>query len=258
VPRLADVQAGVRRTVTGRAPDPAIVPLLVGGLRPERRLAIHARHYAASLTAAIANRFPACGWLIGAAALEEAAAAFVREQPPSRPCLAEYGEAFPQFLMRHPASEALVCLPSFAALEWAAGEVSIAISEPAATWHEVAALDPEALADARLGLQPGIRFVVSRWPVHELMQMYLRDTAPAEYVLREEPTFVQVSGARGALSLGPLDQATFAFRRALSQGFTVTHAAEVALDDDPQFDAGAALAALVAAGLVAAVNRSVR
>ena len=61
---LADIQAGIRdAVVNGNAAT--VAPGPVGGAHPEQRLAIHRRHYMASLTRALVERFPATVWLVG-------------------------------------------------------------------------------------------------------------------------------------------------------------------------------------------------
>ena len=75
-----------------------VAPLLVGGNDPRKRLAIHHRHYETSLVTALLDRFPATIWLVGSTFVTETARQFVRRRPPSRPCIAEYGEEFPAFL----------------------------------------------------------------------------------------------------------------------------------------------------------------
>ena len=81
---------------------------------PSKRLDIHLRHYEASLTAAVVGRFPATVWLIGARRLEQAARRFVHEHPPTAPCIAEYGAAFPTFLGSWPDTAHLTYAPAFA------------------------------------------------------------------------------------------------------------------------------------------------
>src|SRR5688572_21304246 len=97
---LADVQARVREVVTGTGALDVAMPL-VGGIEPAQRLKIHRRHYESSLVTSLRERYPASAWLVGADVLTEAAHAFVRSNPPRRPCIAEYGEEFPTFLAQH-------------------------------------------------------------------------------------------------------------------------------------------------------------
>src|SRR5713101_5451756 len=114
---LAYLQQQIRdAVVTG---DTASVGrLLVGGRHAAQRLAIHAHHYEASLTAAVVGRFPATGWLIGPRRLEDAARRFVHDHPPTAPCIAEYGRQFPAFLAAWPETAPRTYVPQFADLEW--------------------------------------------------------------------------------------------------------------------------------------------
>jgi hypothetical protein len=249
---LADVQARVREAVTGTGALDAAMPL-VGGLEPAKRLEIHRRHYESSLVTSLRERFPASAWLVGPGVLTEAAQVFVRSHPPRRPCIAEYGEEFPAFLARHHRLTTSPYVQSFAELEWAVAYVSLAIDRPALSWSPLAGMDPQALLASKVLLQPGIRYQRSDWPIDELMTMYLSDSAPDGYALQSSSRCLEVRGARGELRIDPLDPASFAFRQALRHGQPLGDAAEVALDCDPAFDAGQALAALMAAEMVVGI-----
>jgi hypothetical protein len=252
---LADVQARVREVVTGSGPLAVVMPL-VGGIEPAQRLEIHRRHYQSSLVTSLRERYPASAWLVGADVLTEAAHAFVRSNPPRRPCIAEYGEEFPTFLAQHGRLGALPYVQSFAELEWAVAQVSIAIDRPAVSWSQVAAMEPHALLASKVSLQPGIRYQRSEWPIDELMTMYLSESAPDTYALHSASRCLEVRGARGELRIDRLDAASFVFRQALLEGQPLGDAAETALDCDQAFDTGQALAALIAAEIVVDVLRA--
>jgi hypothetical protein len=100
---------------------------LVGGTAPRNRLGIHLRHYEKSLTSALLDKFPACTWLLGGELVRDAARAYARLHPPERPCIAEYGRDFPQFLAGFGRAASLPYFESFAVLEWVFGQVSIAV-----------------------------------------------------------------------------------------------------------------------------------
>ena len=255
MPSLADVQADVRRALTsGEAASLASV--LVGGGSPLHRLAIHQRHYQASLVTALLEKFPATVWLIGSEAVAQAAHAFLRAHPPRRPCIAEYGSDFPAFLAASHPGAMPPYVGSFAALEWAVGQASIAIAEPPAAWSDVVSVGAGALPGAALRLQPGLRFVQATHAVDELMAVYLDGTEPDQFTLAEEDVWIQVRGARGDISLARLDAPTFTFRTALFGGQALGHAAERALGHDAGFDTASALRVLVAQGLVASLERA--
>ena len=173
--QLADVQQRMTSALRTGKPD-SCASLLVGGTAPATRLAVHARHHQGSLTRAIAERFPATAWLAGSALVADAAAAFVRIRPPARPCLAEYGEAFPAFLGTWPGAAHLPYLAQFAAIDWHLGRLAIATDDAPVTLR----LD---------------------WPLDELMTFFLSGQAPEAYELHAESVWLEVRGARGEVSL---------------------------------------------------------
>src|SRR5438094_2145244 len=95
--RLAEIQFDFRNAVIHGEAN-RIASALVGGLKPEKRLSVHQRNYETSLVDALLVKFPATGWLVGTPVLTQAAKHFVREHPPQAPCIAEYGDLFPDFL----------------------------------------------------------------------------------------------------------------------------------------------------------------
>ncbi len=189
---LADIQAGIRDAVV-KGNAAGITPVLFGGTRPEYRLAIHRRHYVASLTRALVERFPATVWLVGSDLVTHAATSFVQDQHPSRPCIAEYGDGFPRYLGAHPAAESLPYLGQFAELEWHLGRLALA-------------------TDASANLQ----YIHLHWALDELIGLYLTATAPDEYVLQPEEIWLEIRGIRGDLEMKRLTRDEFA-RRAAAQ-----------------------------------------
>jgi hypothetical protein len=249
VPSLAETQLWLRGAVVD-AEIAAIAPLLVGGRDPALRLAIHARHYRASLAAAIRTKFPATAWLIGTAVLDAAAQEFARQHPPAGPCIAEYGEQFPSFLSQHVGGARVPYLFSFAELEWHLGQVAIAIDRPASARDAFSTFEVDMLIDRSLALQEGLRYLHASWPVDELMKVYLTDTAPSEYLLAPEDVWLEVRGARGEFHFGRLGAAEFVFRKAILQGHSIGAAAERALEVDGRFDVGRAFVTLLSSGHV--------
>ena len=246
---LADLQSSIARAMTTGEAEP-VVARLVGGTDPDKRLNVHLRHYEASLTAALGDKFPACAWLAGEHVVSAAARAYVHAYPPVQPCIADYGEEFPQFLANYGRARALPYLESFATLEWTVGRVSIAIDHAPISWSDVGQLGSERLVDAVLSLQPGVHYLRSAWGVDELMTTYLRGTEPERFVLPGADTFIEVRGARGTVHLTRLDNAAFTFSRELAAGSSVGEAAGNALELDAAFDPGEALRRLVHTGLI--------
>lgn len=256
MPSLAETQLRLRRAVV-TGDTAGVLPLLVGGRHPEKRLAIHRRHYETSLATTLFQTFPATAWLVGASFITEAARRFVREHPPQAPCIAEYGEDFPQFLSTCPAAGRVPYLSGFAELEWHLGCVALAVDGPALAFEDFRKVDVEALMDARLTLQPGLRYLHAPWPIDDLMRLYLTDTAPDRLSFAPAEVWVEVCGARGEFHIDRLDAGEFVFRKTVQAGRSIGDAAECALDANSAFDPGPALAALFARRLVTAVTPGV-
>ncbi|BCS32621.1 hypothetical protein TBR22_A18350 [Luteitalea sp. TBR-22] len=237
---LADLQHRIRRAVV-RGDDASLRGTMVGGRDPLRRLRIHRRHYLMSLTAVVTGRFPATAWLVGASRLEHAAVEFVEQCPPTMPCMAEYGDAFPAFLASWPELAALDYVPDFSALDWHLGRVSVCVDAAPVMRADLASFAADELLEQCVSLQDGCHYLEADWPVDALMSLYLRDASPDIWTLTPEPVCVQVRGSRGALQFQRLDRGSFVFRTALASGLTLGDAAARALTTDPRFDPGAAL-----------------
>lgn len=221
------------------------------------RLAIHQRHYEASLVQALLEKFPATAWLLGSETVSKTARSFVRAHPPTRPCIAEYGWNFPAFLLAaHAALPPYV--EAFAELEWAVAQASIAIGAAQADWSDLVAVGPDALPDASLVLQTGLHYVRASQAVDDLMRLYLTGSAPEQFALKSEDSFIQVRGARGEIEMTRLDAGTFALRAAMRDGARLGDAVGRAFEAHPTFSPTPALQALFAEGLVAAVVQPLR
>jgi hypothetical protein len=173
--RLAEIQSAFRDAIvdgnSGR-----ISQALIGGMLPEKRLAVHQRNYQVSLTDSLLTKFPATHWLLGTQCITEAAKCFVRECPPRVPCIAEYGAGFPDFLGRFVPH--LLYLRDFAQLEWFVGKAAIAVDE-----------------------ETGVYYLRAGWPVDQLLQIYLTESAPDEFKLAPEDVWLKVRGARGEFQI---------------------------------------------------------
>jgi hypothetical protein len=251
MPELTEVQAGIRTAVVD-GDTSAVASLLRGGVDPRKRLAIHHRHYVTSLAAALVDRFPATAWLVGSGLVTDAARTFVRTHPPTKPCIAEYGEDFPRFLTRQPDAMRVPYLGQFAALEWHLSRLALAVEGP--TMTDLSSIDAQRVADVRLALQPSLHYLRLDWGLDRLISLYLTDSEPRSYVLDVNETWLELRGVRGELRMNRLPRAEFTFRSALLAGETLGDAAIAAIATEPVFAPGPALVALLSEGLVTAIR----
>jgi hypothetical protein len=252
--RLDELQSHFRDAVvctsTGR-----LAAELIGGSSPEKRLAVHQRNYQTSLVDALLMKFPATGWLLGTPLLVEAAKRFVQENPPSAPCIAEYGADFPNFLKQYVGNKGMSYIGEFVQLEWYVGKVAIAVDQPSLDGTALRTIAEDALPEALITLQSGLHYQHASWPVDELLTMYLNETTPDQFRLTPTEVWIEITGKRGEFQLNRLDAAEFVFRKVIAQGRSIGDAAELAMDIKRDFDPGRALAALLANGLVTGIAK---
>lgn len=253
MPTLAETQALFRHAlVTG---DSSGVAGSLDG-RFQKRIAIHRRNYQSSLVDALLGKFPAVAWLVGIGFVREAAETFVEQCPPQKPCIAEYGEKFPEFLSTRPGAELVPYLQEFAELEWHIGHMAIAIPDRHLAITELSSIDSEKIPELRMSLQHGVRYLRSSWPIDELMKLYVTDCVPDQLEFAPCDVFLEVRGARGAFQINRLQQSEYCFRESLGNGLRIGDSAESAMDVDMLFDAGTALVRLMTDELVTSIVKS--
>jgi hypothetical protein len=248
---LAELQAAVRRFVVAGDSGPELAAVLVGGGTPLRRLALHQRHYRVALTAALRQRFPATVWLVGSTTFDAVAARFIRDSPPSSPCMTVYGEAFPAFLGEHMRAAAPY-VEDFVRLEWSVGRLAVAVGGPAFDLALLATL-PDDLDAARCHVTSGVEYLPVAWPVHVLFDAFLREAPPRQFHLSAEPAVLEIVGARGEVAVRAVSAARAAFRTALADGAAITDADASARALASSFDLATELTAALVDGVVLAI-----
>ena len=196
---LAEFQADMRNAIVdGRCE--ALAAVADRRHDPLKRFAIHRRHYEASLVRALSEKFPATVWLAGSAFVTAAAQDFIRQLPPSAPCIAEYGESFPDFLGEREGAERMAWLrwvgaPGMAARPGGAG----GRRRRRCTIEQVAKIAPDELVERALTLQTGLYYLAAPWPVDELVNLFLSEAAPDRVTNCRKTMFSWKCAARAAL-----------------------------------------------------------
>jgi len=252
MPSLHETQAAFRDAIVSL--DPQLPTSLIAPAPLAGRLAIYRRHFREALVRHIVGRFPTVEWLIGSRAIAELAEPFVRASPPTAPCLAEYGSDFVGALRLSDGMPPY--LADVGVLDWALGDVAVAIDHAPLSIAALASHPAESLPDLDLRLQPGVRYRRSDWPVDELVQIRLSEKAPDHLHFVPHAVALEIRGARGQFRIGRLDPAAYEFRSLLAVGEPLGIAIAGALAADPSFDVSGAIAAVFAEGLVVEVSPS--
>lgn len=273
---LLELQHGLRQALLDDADAPAAAAALAtivdDGWTAADRLDVHRNTVFVSLTQVLAAAFPVVCRLVDERFFAYAADSFIRRLPPARPCLAEYGRRFPDFLGTFPPCRELVYLPDTARLEWALHEAAHAPDAPALSPDVLARVTPAETPRLVFGLQPSIRHLASRWPVDRIWRANQASAASGpnsgpegEAVdLTSGPARLEIRRTTGGVEMRGLAPDEFAFREGLARGLTLAAAAEAALAVDPRavgpgtagpgFDLAAALTAVFEDGIVAQVT----
>ncbi len=250
--RLSDVVLGRKEPagLTETIQDDAVI----GNKAIQDRIAVYRDTTLLTLTAALKANFPVTVRLVDDRFFAYLADGFIRSNPPSEPRLSHYGAALPDYIARFPACREYRYLADVARLEWAFAQ--------AALERACVALEPQVLfkllkegADVRLLLQPSLQFLVLRWsvlPLWEELREHADSSAPP-VPLRETTYNILKRDARN-VRLQKQGRATFAFRHALADGYSIEQSARVALNRDRFFDLAVELLDLFGEGLVTGIS----
>ena len=257
MPSLREVESDLRLALLGG--DDALARAWVrgDGLEPGARLAIYRHHAVTTLTAALQATFPVVCRLVDERFFAYAADRYVQVEPPSGPCLFEYGAGFPDFLAEFPPCRPLPYLADVARLEWAMQRALHAADAAPLPMHAIRDGGPDLAAALTLRLDPSVSLLRSPYPIDRIWRANQPEVAqPAVVDLADGAAWLEVRRREDDVIFRAIDPAVFAFRRALSVGAHLAVATEEALAADPAFDLGAALAALFDEGLPIALGRA--
>ncbi len=242
---LDQLQQLMCSAISGRHEPQLLAMIEPDGLQPEARLRIYCNHATVTLTEALKTTFPVVCRLVDERFFAYAAHEYISNNLPSQPCLAEYGESFPDFLESFPACSNLVYLADVARLEWAITQ-SLHAQEPRP-------LDRSALAspDLVLRLHPAAQLVASQWPIDRIWQANQPDgDSDAVIDLDAGGVRLQVYRRRDRVVVRGVDESTYVFLDVLARGARLIDAVEAARRVYPMFDAAGSSNFLFEEGLI--------
>ncbi len=212
-----------------------------------RRFDVYRNNVASSLTDALEVGFPAIARLIGQRNFRAVMGVFLRQHPPDKPMIAQYGGALPGFLEDFAPLAHLGYLADVARLEQALRDSYHAADCKPIDPADLQRTPPDAFPTARITLAPALRIIRSPWPVHAIWTYATHEGAPqptgtAQDVFVTRPAFdpqMAVPGPGGA-----------AFVQALAERYPIGAAHDIALKDAPHFDLSETLKILLSSGAI--------
>jgi len=235
MPSLRELQRDVRAALLEGDEAAAAREIVRDGLAPAARLAVYRHHVLSSLTATLEATFPVVVRLVDPRFFRFACDRYVRAEPPTGPCLFEYGATFPDFLATFEPCRHLPWLPDVARLEWAMNAALHAPDAIPLTAATARAWPPGALETAALALHPSVTLLESPWPVDAVWRA---NQAGGDGVVDLDAGGVRLCVWRldDEVVFRALTPAAFALRRGLAAHGRFAAAAETALAVEPGVD----------------------
>lgn len=192
VETLREIQTWMVGAITGAeveaiAPERVVTPS--ARMTAKDRLDVYRLAYKARLVECLADDFKVVSQMMGEAAFETLAHAYIDRFPSTSPNLNAYGRRMSAFIRE--SNLASPFASELAALEWAIVEVIHAASSPPLDLTELASLPPEAWATARLVKCEAVQLFRFEHPVNAFFQSAMNDAMPAEEPA-PSPSFVVV------------------------------------------------------------------
>ena len=256
MPTWSELQASFTRALL--QDDNAVAGAVLGdGLAPEARIALYRHHVLTTLTEVLKAAYPVVCRLVDERFFAYAADCYIRQQPPTGPCLFEYGASFPRFLATFPPCCELVYLPDVAWLEWALHAVWYAEDAAPLARERLRGVAPDDLGCLTLTCDPAVAYVSSPWPIDRIWRANQPDADPRQTVcLDAGAAYLEVRRLGDDVTWRALAPGTYTFRVALAAHRPLAEACEAALAAAPDFDLATALQALFAEDLVVDVTVS--
>lgn len=221
---------------------------------PERRYGVYRNNVTASLTAALASRFPATENIVGPDFFRAMARAFIAAHPPRSPVLLAYGDDLPDFIAAFEPARELAYLPDVMRLEIARGRAYHAADISPLDPAILAGIDPFRLGALVFTPHPALSVLSSPYPVVTIWAMNAgaRPIAPIDVRQGEHAL---IARPHLTVEVTPLSPGGAVFFHRLAAGATLASAAESAMSEHADFDLSDNLAVLLRSGAFAAISQ---
>lgn len=233
--------------------DPAAMPAgltTARGAPDPARFAIYRNNVFVALIKPLEARFPVVRRLVGDEFFRAMARDFVLESKPASPLIMNYGDEVPQFIRRYEPAATLPYLADVAALEAAWTRAYHAADAMPLEPGALAEMPVEELLATPLMAHPAATLISSPFPIGSIWAAHQADDVLPIAVWKPETVLIARPAFDVSVHVLPSSDATFA--EALLAGTAPGDAAATAMNDNRDFNFGAALAGLVSLGAFAA------
>lgn len=238
--QLRELQQSIARGILSGQPEALAGIVREDGLAFDKRLQVYRNNTIISLTEALKATYPVVAALVGENFFGFAAKAFISDEPPRAPRLAEYGGGFAAFLAAFEPARTIPYLADVAALEWAMNEAHHAPDDAALTPQDLAAVPQENAASIVLELRRGCRLLHSKYRIDRLWRAHQPGGSLQDLAI-DGGCHLLVYRPQDDVEMMSLDAAGFALLTRIGEGATLEAAYDAAAKIDPAFDLSSAL-----------------
>jgi hypothetical protein len=226
------------------------------GLAPPQRVQLYRNNYQISLREALGAVFPVVRALVGDGFFAFMAHEFVIAHPSVDPNLHRFGRQLPLFLSSFEPAASVAYLPDVAMLEWAWHQAFHAQEAEPLDLAVLGAMAEQDQGNIVFGLHPSVTLAASKHPVVSIWEAHQSESTEAigEVRLDAGPERFLVQRPGPDVQVVDLDEAEYAFLRALNRGLTLEAACEVTLSDHPDTDVAGVLQRFVVLCTVASCS----
>jgi hypothetical protein len=217
------------------------------------RYNVYRNNVTVSLIDALAAIYPAVQRITGVEFFRAMARFHVRATPPASPLLFEYGRDFPAFIEIYEYAQQMPWLADTARVERAWLDAYHAADVAPLEAGALAKVDPDSLAAVRFTAHPAARIVRSRYPAVAIFAMN-RAEGPVTALHSSDAEDALVTRPDTDVIVSRLPAGGAAFLGALIEGVPLGAAAQAAFEEADGFDLPANLAAMISAGVFAAIQ----
>lgn len=212
-----------------------------------KRYNVYRNNVTSSLIDALAQIFPATQRIVGEEFFRDMARVFVRNAPPQSRLIFQFGEGFDDFVRGFEPAQSVPYLGDVATIERKWLNAYHAANAAPLAGDALATIPPEILGDIVLEKHPAADIFTSPFPAVSIFSANRAQTEMPKRALddREEALIVRPHLEVLVLNI-PHGHASFF--AALFSGKTLGEAATLALESEPSFDIGAAIAGILQSG----------
>ena len=212
-----------------------------------KRYNVYRNNVTVSLIDSLAAIYPAVQRITGVEFFRAMARFHVRATPPTSPLLFEYGRDFPAFIESYEYAQAMPWLADTARIERAWLDAYHAADAVPLAPERLAAVPPERLADLTFVSHPATQVVRSRYAALTIFSAN-RGTESTGQIDPTQSEDALITRPENDVEVRHLPEGGAVFLTALLAGQSLGHAAAAALEEVPDFDLGASISGVLAAG----------